>query len=298
VITARIKPHRTQPMHLPAKRHPQFEPARPYEYPTHLRQAIAGMPCAPGVYTFHGPEGTLPLYIGKSVNLRSRVLSHLRNPDETRLLRQTHRISHICTAGEVGALLLEARLIKLQQPLLNQKLRRSRQLCSFRIRDGRPEVVYSKDINFATEVALYGLFGSRHAALEALYSLADQNRLCYGALGLEKLTLGRPCFRAMLHQCGGVCRGEETAQAHHSRLLGSLDALRVTCWPYRGGIALVERYGDDCQLHVIRNWHYLGSVSSQAEARQLDVVASGFDADAYKILCKTLLGGKAEIILL
>ena len=285
-------------MHLPARRHPEFEPARPYEYPAHLRQAIADMPCAPGVYIFHGEEGSGPLYIGKSVSLRSRVLAHLRNPEEAHLLRQTRRISHISTAGEIGALLLEAQLIKLQQPLLNQKLRRSRQLCSFRIHGGRPEVVYSRDIDFATEPALYGLFGSRHAAMEALYSLADAHRLCYGALGLEKLAPGRACFRAMLHQCAGVCRGEETPEAHGERLRSSLEGLRVTRWPYLGAIALVERDRDDRQLHVIRNWRYLGSVGSEAQARQLGVVAAGFDADGYKILCKPVLSGQAEIIVL
>ncbi len=63
-------------------------------------------------YIFHAAEGTLPLYIGKSVNLRARLLSHMRNPDEARMLRQAARISHIRTAGEIGALLLEAQLIK------------------------------------------------------------------------------------------------------------------------------------------------------------------------------------------
>jgi excinuclease Cho len=286
-------------MPLPTRRHPEFAPALPYEYPTHLREAIVDLPSAPGVYVFHGgEEGGLPLYIGKSVNLRSRVLSHLRNPDEARLLRQTRRISHIRTAGEIGALLLEASLIKQQQPLLNQKLRRSRQLCSLRIVDGLPEVVYSKDINFATEPCLYGLFGSRYAALEGLRQLADQNQLCYSALGLEKLRPGRACFRAMLHQCAGVCRGDESADAHRSRLLASLDGLRVACWPYLGAIGLVERDGDDCQIHVIRNWCYLGSVRNEADARQLDVIATGFDADGYKILCKPILSGGVEIILL
>lgn len=285
-------------MHIPARRRPEFEQARHYEYPTHLRGAIVDMPSAPGVYVFHGEEGGLPLYIGKSVNLRSRVLSHLRNPDEASLLRQTLKISHIRTAGEIGALLLEASLIKQQQPLLNQKLRRSRQLCSLRIVDGLPEVVYSKDINFATEPSLYGLFGSRHSALEGLRNLADQNRLCYGALGLEKLKPGRACFRAMLHQCGGVCRGDESPAVHRSRLFTSLDALRVACWPYPGAIGLIERYKDECQIHVIRNWCYLGSVSDPAKASELDVVATGFDADGYKILCKPILSGSADIILL
>ena len=285
-------------MHLPARRHPEFAPALAYEYPTHLRQAIADLPAAPGVYVFHGEEGGLPLYIGKSVNLRSRVLSHLRNPDEARLLRQTRCISHIRTAGEIGALLLEASLIKQKQPLLNQKLRRSRQLCSLRIAGGQPEVVYSKDINFATEPCLYGLFSSRHAALEGLRQIADENRLCYGALGLEKLKPGRACFRALLRQCGGVCRGDEGADVHHGRLLASLERLRVACWPYPGAIGLIERDGSDCQIHVIRNWCYLGSVAAEADARRLDTPAAGFDADGYKILCKPLLGGCAEIVLL
>lgn len=285
-------------MHLPTRRHPEFAPALAYEYPTHLREAIADLPSAPGVYVFHGEDGGLPLYIGKSVNLRSRVLSHLRNPDEDRLLRQTRRISHIRTAGEIGALLLEASLIKQQQPLLNQKLRRTRQLCALRVVDERPEVVYSKDVNFATEPALFGLFSSRHAALEGLRRIADENRLCYGALGLEKLKPGRACFRALLRQCAGVCRGEESAQAHHSRLLASLEGLRVACWPYPGAIGLIERDGDDCQIHVIRNWCYLGSVGSAADAHRLDAVAAGFDADGYKILCQPILSGRAEIVLL
>ena len=86
-------------MQLHRRRHPEFDETRVYEYPSHLREAIEGMPCAPGVYIFHGAEGDLPLYIGKSVNLRSRLLAHLRNPDEARLLRQTLRISHVRTAA-------------------------------------------------------------------------------------------------------------------------------------------------------------------------------------------------------
>ena len=258
----------------------------------------AELPSGPGVYIFHGEEGALPLYIGKSVNLRSRVLSHLRNPDETNLLRQTRRISHIRTAGEIGALLLEASLIKQQQPLLNQKLRRNRQLCSLRLVDGQLEVVYSKDVNFATEPSLYGLYASRHAAIKGLHQLADQHRLCYGALGLEKLKLGRACFRATISLCAGVCRGDESSEAHGQRLFSSLEGLRVACWPYPGAIGLTERFEDLRQVHVIRNWCYLGSVSDLSQASALDVMAAGFDADGYKILCRPLLSGSAHITLL
>ncbi|NMM81661.1 endonuclease [Acidovorax sp. SRB_14] len=285
-------------MHRPSRRRPEFDAARMYEYPQHLRAALDDLPAAPGVYIFHGQEGALPLYIGKSVNLRSRVLSHLRNPEEARLLRQTVRISHIRTAGEIGALLLEARLIKQQQPLLNQKLRHHRQWCALRVQGSLPEVVYSKDLNFATEPGLYGLYASRHGALEALRQVADDQRLCYGALGLEKPAPGRACFRAMLRQCAGVCRGDETPESHRQRLFTGLEGLRVACWPYPGAVGLVEREGAEQQIHVVRNWHYLGSAQDAAEARQLGQAAPEFDADVYKILCKPLLSGRAEIILL
>ena len=289
-------------MQLHQRRRTEFDELRVYEYPEHLRLAINGMPAAPGVYVFHGQEGDLPLYIGKSVNLRHRVLSHLRNPEEALMLRQTQRISHIRTAGEIGALLLEASMIKQQHPLLNQKLRRSRQLCSLQIQDGKPTVVYSKDVDFATEPDLYGLFASRQSALQALRDLADMQKLCYGVLGLEKLAQGKPCFRAMLHYCAGACRGDESREAHEERLLNALEALRVSCWPFPGAVGLVERHGDDYQMHVIRNWTYLGSVSdpksATRDARKLAHMAAGFDADGYKILCRPILSGTAEVVLL
>ena len=289
-------------MPLPRRRRDDFEESRIYEYPQHLRAAIEDAPTGPGVYTFHGQEGDLPLYIGKSINIRARLLSHLRTPDEARMLRQTQRISHIRTAGEIGALLLEAQMIKAQHPLFNQKLRRNKQLCSLRLTDGVPEVVYSKDIDFATQPDLYGLYASRHAALEALRTIADQNKLCYGPLGLEKLPPGKACFRAAIRQCAGVCRGDESPQAHRERLFSSLLALHVECWPHPGAVGLVERDEHLTQIHVVRHWCYLGSASTLAQARQLSQeasqVAEGFDADGYKILCKPVLTGGVEIVAL
>lgn len=287
-------------MTLPRRRREDFEDSRVYAYPQHLREAIEDAPTGAGVYTFHGEEGDLPLYIGKSINIRARLLSHLRTPDEARMLRQTRRISHIRTAGEIGALLLEAQMIKAQHPLFNQKLRRNKQLCSLRLTDGVPEVVYSKDIDFATQPDLYGLYASRHAALDALRAIADQHQLCYGPLGLEKLPPGKACFRAAIRQCAGVCRGDESPESHRERLFTSLLALRVECWPYVGAVGLVERDEALTQIHVVRHWCYLGSAPSVEAARQLSQtasqVAAHFDADGYKILCRPVLTRSVEVL--
>ncbi len=72
---------------------PEFEAAAIYEYPEHLRPWLEALPKLPGVYQFHGDSDTMPLYIGKSVNLRSRVLSHLRTPEEAAMLCVSRGVS-------------------------------------------------------------------------------------------------------------------------------------------------------------------------------------------------------------
>lgn len=263
-------------------------------YP-HLRELASALPQAPGVYFFYG-NGALPLYIGKSVNIRARVLSHLRAIDEARMLQQTQRFDFQLTAGEMGALLLEAQLIKERQPLFNYKLRRNRQLCAWHIsEDGTLELVQANTVNFARTPDLYGLYASRRSAEQGLRSLADQSQLCYAALGLEKPTGNRGCFRFMLKQCRGVCCGHEKPEQHTRRLLQALQTLAINTWPYSGPIALQEKASKATpgqprqQWHVVHNWCYLGSAPTQKAAHGLAQVEPGFDADGYQILCKPIL---------
>lgn len=274
----------------------EFNAATIYEYPEHLRQWLDGLPKVPGVYTFHGESDTLPLYIGKSINLRSRVMSHFRTQDEAKMLRLARRVSWITTAGELGALLLEAQMIKTQQPLFNKRLRKNRQLCSLQLNDDKPQVVYAKEVDFTHSPNLYGLYANRRAALETLKKIADEQQLCYGLLGLESLTKNRGCFRSALGRCAGACCGKETLEAHHQRLLTALDKVRVVCWPWQGPVGLIEEGPDITQIHVIDNWFYLGSVSNLDEAKTLKRAPPGFDQDGYKILCRPMIGGKYQIV--
>lgn len=265
-----------------------------YEYPSHLREQAVDAPNAPGVYFFYGDRDDLPLYIGKSVDIRSRLLSHLRNPAEARLLRQTRRIAYQQTAGEIGALLLEARLIKELQPLTNKRLRRKRRLCSIRIRNESVELVDTTSITDGPQ--LYGLFKNRKAATDALLVLADEHRLCHTLLGLERPN-GRPCFRAQINKCAGACSGGESPTTHTERLHNALTQWAVQRWPYPGAIALYESYEHLQEFHVINQWHYLGTYPTEAESRQASSQAlQAFDADIYKILVRPVLLSSTEVI--
>ncbi|NIF36469.1 excinuclease Cho [Enterobacter sp. Tr-810] len=274
----------------------EFEAAAIYEYPEHLRPWLEALPKQPGVYLFHGESDTLPLYIGKSVNIRSRVMSHFRTPDEAAMLRQSRRVTFIRTAGELGALLLEARLIKEQQPLFNKRLRRNRQLCSLQVINGKPQVVYARDVDFAHTSNLYGLFASKRAAQQTLQTLADDLQLCYSLLGLEATTRGRACFRSALKRCAGACCGKESIADHQARFLAGLEAISITCWPWEGAIALKEAGDEMTQYHIIHNWLWLGAVDSLDDATTLLRIPAGFDHDGYKILCKPLFTGEYEVI--
>lgn len=204
-------------------------------------------------------------------------------------------ISWICTAGEIGALLLEARLIKEQQPLFNKRLRRNRQLCALQLNEKRVDVVYAKEVDFSRAPNLFGLFANRRAALQALQTIADEQKLCYGLLGLEPLSRGRACFRSALKRCAGACCGKESHEEHALRLRQSLERLRVVCWPWQGAVALKEQHPEMTQYHIIQNWLWLGAVNSLEEATTLIRTPAGFDHDGYKILCKPLLSGNYEI---
>lgn len=268
-----------------------------YQYPEHLLEHLETLPKESGVYVFHGLSDTMPLYIGKSINIRSRVMSHFRAKDEAKLLRQTTRISCIETAGELGALLLEAQMIKKLQPLFNKRLRRSKQLCSLRFINGNVEVVYAKDINFSLTPNLYGLFSNKKTALERLRSIADEHQLCYGLTGIEKLQKNRACFRFSLRKCAGACCGRETTEEHNQRLFEALSLLQLCCWQYPGRIAIKEASPQLTQYHVIHNWFYLGTVESLNDIDSLSQVADHFDSDGYKILCKPLISGKLDFII-
>ncbi|MCC3747977.1 excinuclease Cho [Rouxiella badensis] len=257
-----------------------------YQYPEHLRHTLETLPARSGVYIFYGQDQTFPLYIGKSVNIRSRVLAHFRAVDEAKLLRMTCNIEYVETVGEIGALLLESKMIKDRRPLFNKRLRVTRKLCSLRVDDQTTGIVFSNELDFSTSEDLFGLFKTKFAAIEKLRDIADEQKLCYGALGLEKLSAKRACFRFSLGRCAGLCCGKETRVEHQTRLKMALEAMKVRSWPYPGRIAIEEESGQQTEYHVLNNWFYLGTVSTLEAAKGVQTATPHFDRDSYKILCQ------------
>ena len=262
------------------------------------------IPDGPGVYLFYG-ENDLPLYIGKSVTLRSRVMSHFSSDHasskDMRIGQQVTRVEWVETVGELGALLLESKLIKECKPIHNRRLRSTKNLYSLNLAAGLNQiplvsVVTEDDIDPALFEHLYGLFRSRKAAIEALRSIAADNRLCPRVIGVEGLRSARgACFAHQLKRCDGVCAGKESPEFHYVRLKQALASLRLKMWPYPGKICIREfdEATHRSQLHIFENWRHLGTVEDEGALEDVLQTSSSvgsldFDVDIYNLLQKSL----------
>jgi DNA polymerase III subunit epsilon len=266
------------------------------------KDLIDSIPDAPGCYIFYG-DNKIPLYIGKSISLRSRVMGHfqgaLTQRKEMKLSLQIRDIDWIETSGELGALILESRLIKERMPSMNIKLRRSKDLCGWSlVKDGFgtliPTLVTHHQLAPGLQDNLYGLFYSKREAHSYLKAVAKKHHLCEALLGLEKRVEGKSCFGYQVKQCGGACLNITPISLHNLRLKMALELFKVQIWPYSGPIAIKE--GDE--MIVIDKWCYLGTAINQDELDEL--AASGeaeFDLDIYKIVKKALSGAyKKQVI--
>ena len=99
-------------------------------------EPLDALPRCSGVYRFFDDDGSL-LYVGKSVDIHSRVTQHLnegRKPGRhQRLISQVARIDCQLTAGEIGALLIENAAIKSEVPLFNRRQRQLRRLWTIQL---------------------------------------------------------------------------------------------------------------------------------------------------------------------
>ncbi|HKL48291.1 MAG TPA: exonuclease domain-containing protein [Desulfuromonadales bacterium] len=267
--------------------------------PPHLpAEQIEQLPSSAGVYLFYGENDAI-LYVGKSIDIRSRVNSHFSEDHRAhkgmRLSQQVRRIDFIETAGELGALLLEARLVKDMTPIHNRRLRRTRDLFSIRLLAGKndgskPQIVSHRGLCGEDLEGLFGLFRSRRKAEEGLRDIIQDQGLCNRVLGLDKGT--GACFNYQIRKCRGACVGKEPLPLHEARLVNALAALKMRSWPFSGPVGIRERSRKDdrTDIHVFDRWCHLGTADSEDRLRDILSCPSPlpFDLDSYKILTRFL----------
>lgn len=253
--------------------------------------AYTDIPETPGVYIFYGENGQ-PLYVGKSKNIRDRVLSHFSlstgDSSEMKIYNTVESMEFIQTAGELGALLKESAMIKKLMPLYNRMLRyREKMVMAVKREvDGiytiEIEETAKPDINNLENIM--GVFKTRRQARETLVNLAKEYSLCDRFLNLEKTKRG--CFNSQLGRCKGVCAGKEIPMKYNLRFIEAFLKTRIKSWPYKGPIIIkeVEPESGKEEQFLIHNWCIVQKIDGSENLEDLE-----FDYDIYKILKRFLI---------
>jgi len=267
---------------------------RPIAPPQLPADIIDDLPESHGVYRFYGDSGAL-LYVGKANNIRERVLQHwqgaTRESKSARLYAETQRIEWTATAGELGALLLEAATVRTERPLYNRRLRGGQRgegdTWSWLLRDdGSTPALVRIDWTTLGAGDLFGTYRSARQGRQALEALAREQRFCLKVLGLEGAARAESgsCFGHQVGRCSGVCIGREPVRLHLARLKLAWMKERLKPWPFPGRVGIREASVNGLeQVHVVDQWHYLGSIDAADEAPRV-AVPPPFDYDCYRIL--------------
>lgn len=242
-----------------------------------------------GVYLIYG-DNDLPLYIGKSKQVKTRLLSHfgqdVHNSKEMSLSQQAKKIDVIPCSGELDALLTESAQIKQRQPILNRRLRRQKDLFSFQLSTNTHgydtlNIVPMHHVHFNQQQRYYGLFHSKSDAQKAIKSTISNTDLCLQTLGIEKGSNNRPCFRHQLHQCSGACINKITATTHNLKLALALQKIKLADWPFTSYAYIKEQQ----KYHIFHQWIYLGSASNNDQLHTILSQPQGqLDRDVYQII--------------
>lgn len=184
-----------------------------------------------GVYVFLDAKNK-PLYVGKAVNLRRRVLSYFRelsclDKKVERLLLRTAKIKTYRAESEIAALLLEADLIKRLKPLYNSRLRDDKSYQFIRISQ---EAFPRLEGTHQPQLDSFPLNKNRRLRLFGPYPLGDINfilktlrrifpfRDCREVKFKRYQKLGRPCLYGDLNLCPAPCIGRISASFYQQHI--------------------------------------------------------------------------------
>lgn len=239
---------------------------------------IKSLPELPGVYYFLDENQNI-IYVGKSKNIRSRVIAHLTNCTTNRALEMKNRLTSVdyeLTGSELLALLLESHEIHKHKPLYNRAQRRA--LYNYGLYQELDNQGYLrlglKKIDEEHQAAPLTTFDSFLSAKNFLFKLCDESRLCQKLCGLYETKSS--CFQYKLHECYGACIGEESPADYNARVQKVLDRFTYS----RPDFLIIEqgRNDDECGVVWVENSRYLGFGFTAKEI-------NGYDAFSYYSNC-------------
>lgn len=237
------------------------------------------LPDTCGVYFFLNDKQEI-VYVGKSVNMYSRALSHYNSDLQKtkKMLYELHNVDFIETGGELVSLLLEAVEIKKHQPPYNTKSK---------------AMVYSHAIRFQVdEAGIYGLTLSEYketesylmaftgyaSAREKLNAWIEEYNLCYTYTGLSE---SHPCFSHQIQKCNGICVNLESVDDYNRRVMALIEQYSYS----KPNFIILDRgrHEEEKAFVWVKNYQYAGYgyIDADMAITSMDDLASWVESNIY-----------------
>jgi excinuclease ABC subunit C len=194
-------------------------------------EELKKLPVKPGVYIMHDEKDVI-IYVGKAINLHSRVRSYFRKnigrgPQIDKMVTQIARFEYIITDSELEALVLENNLIKEYSPRYNTMLKDDKTYPYIKVTVGEPfpRILFSREMK-KDRSRYFGPYTSAAAVkdtidlINKLYLLRTCNRNLPKDCGRE-----RPCLNYHIKQCAAPCQGYVTQEQYRGQVDKALDFL-------------------------------------------------------------------------
>ncbi len=187
------------------------------------KSLVKDLPKKAGVYYFYNNREEL-IYVGKSINIHDRVMSHLNNNLHKKAIEMKSAIANVkytVTGSELIALLLESSEIKKHQPIYNRAQRRT--FFNYGLYSFYDEQAYLnlKVMKIVNELSPIYTYSSINEGKEHLERLCEEYGLCQKICGLYDNS--GACFYYQIHQCDGACIGEEEPNSYNKKVTLALN---------------------------------------------------------------------------
>jgi len=222
------------------------------------QKVLKNLPEETGVYYFSNDQNQV-IYIGKSKNIRKRIMSHLSNNGSRRSIELKESIAGIdfeITGSELIALLVESSEIKKHTPLFNRaQKRRTMQygLYAKKNEKGYYELAIDKTANRVNE-SPETCFKNKTEATSTLSRMMERHWLCQKLCGMYHTEAA--CFHYEIRQCNGACIGKESADIYNKRVMKAISAF----YQQHKNMLIIDKGREESERSVVQveNGKYLG----------------------------------------
>ena len=251
-----------------------------------LREKVAQLPLAPGVYLYKDAAGKV-IYIGKARVLRARVRSYfsedrLSDAKTGTLITEARDVDYILVDNEKEALALENNLIKQYKPRFNVLLRDDKTYPYIKLTNERFPRVYVTRRLFRDGATYFGPYFPANLAHRLVHFIHRHFLVPSCKVDLTRYH-PKPCLQYHIHRCLGPCvEGLTTHEAYAE----AVRRVRLFLEGRHGALAAelrerIREAADATRFEEAASLRDLLATVEEMEERQKMAAVSGDDADIF-----------------